>query len=520
MESRGAWMRRLALIMLGCGVMLGQAPEAPVSPLLAPLSSGSLTIWIVAHNPNPAPRPRLRVGQASGPAVPEYQEKTMGEFGQTAGSVGQTAGSVGQTVGSFGETAGSVGQTAGSAGQTAGSYGTAASNVGKNAGDAGQTVGSFGVSTTDLPAAAAAANTVQTRGPGPKRDARWAGLLNDLAQHFPRLQVQMTDVYDDGLQTRLEEAAGTRNAPDVLLGNPLPTGWSRANQALASLGMEMRLPQTEEDTPVGGFEPEAAILTVRGHSPDAARAFYVWLAEGDRGAFKPESAAEVAAGAVAARVLRGALQGDPLGSDVDSQMARLDGQQAREMLAKGGQGKFQVEVMAEHVRNGFAVVSLRGVESGSKAFGLVHALVVLRKDRAGRWEVLQVSPFLTRSMLATGYEFLSKATMGRDASNPLGNESAKPLGIAQASPADGEFRPPMPELWWDNLGGSSIQVVEWTAGSGGSNLFFVKDNDPRLKTRVVARFAATAGRYRWRVWSVGADGSVVMSSWRELTVVR
>ena len=517
-------MRRLAGFALWCAVAVGawgQAPEAPESPLLAPLSSGSLSIWIVAHNPNPAPRPRPRAGQGSGPAVPQYQEKTMGEFGQTAGSVGQTAGSVGQTMGDFGQTAGSVGQPAGSVGQTAGSYGTAASNVGKNAGDAGQTVGSFGVSTTDLPAAAAAANAVRTRGPVqvPKRDARWAGLLSDLAQHFPRLQVAVTDVFDDELQGRLEEAAGTKAAPDLLLGNPLPAGWSRANQALASLGMETRLPQTEEDSPVGGFEPEAAILTVRGHSPDAARAFYVWLAEGDRGAVKPQSAAEVAAGSVAARVLKGALQGDPLGNDVDPQMARLDGQQSREMLAKGGQGKFQVEVMAEHVMNGFAVVSLRGVESGSKAFGLVHALVVLRKNSAGHWEVLQVSPFLTRSMLATGYEFLARATMGKDASNPLANESAKPLGIAQASPADGEFRAPLPELWWDNLGGSSIQVVEWAAGSAGSNLFFVKDNDPTLKTRVVARFAATPGRYRWRVWSVGADGAVVMSSWRELTVV-
>ena len=515
-------MRRLAGLALGCAVALGalgQAPEVPDSPLLAPLASGSLSIWIVAHNPNPASRPKLRAGQLSSPAAPEYQERTMGEFGQTAGSVGQTAGSVGQTMGDFGQTAGSVGQTAGSVGQTAGSYGTAASNVGKNAGDAGQTVGSFGVSTTDLPAAAAAANAIRTRGPGPKRDARWAGLLNDLAQHFPRLQVQVADVFDDELQARLDEAAGTKTAPDVLLGNPLPTGWSRANMALAALGLETRLPQTEEDMPVAGFEPEAAILTVRGHSPDAARAFYVWLAEGDRGAFKPQSAAEVAAGTVAARVLRGALQGDPLGSDVDPQMARLDGQQSRDLLAKGGQGKFQVEVMAEHVMNGFAVVSLRGVEAGSKAFGLVHALVVLRKDSAGHWAVLQVSPFLTRTMLATGYDFLSKATMGQDASNPLGNESAKPLGIAQASPADGEFRPPLPELWWDNKGGSSIQVVEWTAGSGGSNLFFVKDNDPTLKTRVVARFAATAGRYRWRVWSVGADGAVLMSSWRELTVV-
>lgn len=507
-------MRRLAGIALFAFTFACCGQSADVSPLLAPLASGSLTVWIVTHNPNPRPRPRG--GVASGPAVPEYQERTIAEFGQTAGSVGQTAGSVGQTVGSFGETAGSVGQTAGSVGQTAGSYGTAASNVGKNAGDAGQTVGSFGVSTTDLPAAAAAANAIRTRGTAPKRDSRWAVFWSDVEVNFPRLQIRVSDVFDDELSARLETAAGTAEAPDLLLGAPLPASWSRGNQALAALGMEVRLPQTELDGFRGGFEPEAAILTVRGHSPDAARAFYVWMADGDRGEFKTQSVSDAAAGMVAARVLRGALQGDSLGGDADALMAGFDGQQMRE---KGGLGKFRVEVTAEHVMNGFAVVSLRGVESGLGSFGVVHAMAVLRKNDAGHWAVLQVSPFLTRSMLATGYGFLSNATMGKELSNPLANESAKPLGIALASPPDGDIRSPLPELWWDNLGGASLQVVEWASGTGGSNLFFVKDSDARLKTRVVARFAAVAGRYRWRVWSVGADGSLVLSPWRVLVVV-
>ena len=507
-------MRRLAGIALFALALGAWGQAADVSPLLAPLASGSLTVWIVTHNPNPRPRPR--VGVAAGPIVPEYQEKTMAEFGQTAGSVGQTAGSVGQPVGSFGETAGSVGQTAGSVGQTAGSYGTAASNVGKNAGDAGQTVGSFGVSTTDLPAAAAAANAIRTRGPAPKRDARWAIFLSDVQQHFPPLQVRVGDVFDDELQARLETAAGTAEAPDLLLGAPLPAGWSRGNQAFAALGIGVRLPQTELDGMGGGFEPEAAILTVRGHSPDAARAFYVWLADGDRGVFKTQSAAEAAAATVAVRVLRGAMQGNSPEGDADALFGGFDSQQVRDT---GGLGKFQVEVTAEHVMNGFAVVSLRGVESGPGSFGVVHSMAVLRKNAAGRWTVLQVSPFLTRSMLATGYGLLSEATMGKELSNPLANESAKPLGIALASPSDGDVRSPLPELWWDNLGGASLQVVEWAVGSGGSNLFFVKDNGGRLKTRVVARFAGAAGRYRWRVWSVGADGSLVLSPWRTLVVV-
>ena len=532
-------MRRLAGIpgvsLLGVGVLVflcasalpGQNSGFPKNPLLAPLQTGSLTVWIVAHNPNPRTHPKA--GQASAGGAPQYEEKTMGEFGQTAGSVGQTAGSVGQTAGSFGDTAGSVGQTAGSTGQTAGGFGRSASSVGKNAGDAGQTMGNFGVSTTDLPAAAAAANTLHTEGPGPKRDERWANVLDSLQQNFPRLQVQVVDVFDDELQTRLEAAAGTTDAPDLLLGNPLPAGWSPWNSVMAEkyglvpLGMVIQVPQSEDDVAPWrrpAFDPEAAILNVRGQAPDAARAFYVWLEdEGDHAAGnKPEPGDQVAVAAIAMRAVRSALQGEAVGPDGDAQMARFDSQQFRNVLDPTGQGKYLIDVPAERVINGFAIVAVRAVESLPQAFGMVHALAVLRKDATGRWRLLQLSPFLTRKMQGFAYLSLLGATEGRENSNPLGNEGRKPLGISQAAPQDGDTRSPQPELWWDNLGGASLQVVEWAAGTGASNLFFVKDNNPKLRTRVVARFAL-GGKYRWRVWSVGVDGTVVLSPWRTLTIV-
>ena len=51
--------------------------------------------------------------------------------------------------------------------------------------------------------------------------------------------------------------------------------------------------------------------------------------------------------------------------------------------------------------------------------------------------------------------------MGHAQSNPLGNEAVRLLGISQAAPRDGDTRSAPAELWWDNLGGASMQVVEW-----------------------------------------------------------
>jgi hypothetical protein len=41
-----------------------------------------------------------------------------------------------------------------------------------------------------------------------------------------------------------------------------------------------------------------------------------------------------------------------------------------------------------------------------------------------------------------------------------------------------------------------------------------------LQTHVIAEFAGAAGRYRWRVWSVGMQGDMVISPWRGFAVVQ
>lgn len=499
MQSAARWLG--LLVAFSTSGLWGQKVDSSGS---VP-QSGTLTVWVVLHNPNP--RLRNRTAGGSVPVAPQYQEKTMGEFGQTAGSFGQTAGSVGQTVGSvgqtagsFGETAGSTGQTAGSAGQTAGSFGQNASSVGKNAGDAGQTVGSFGVSVNDLPAAASAANMIRTG--TVRHDVQWDSFERTIDGRFSQLRVHFDDVYDDELPSRLQAVAGTPYAPDALLGNPLPVGWSRANStAIAQYGMMSRVlavyhPQTEYDGPLQRprFDPEAAVLAVGGRGGAAARSMYLWLEDGgDRTVYRPSSADDAAAVALAERFLRSAL-GD-------------------------GGVAMQVDTTAGHISGKFAVLALRAVVSGQQEFSLAFGLAVLRKADSGRWELLQLSPSLTRAMQHNAYDLLTQATLGKAESNPLANEGAKPLGISQAAPPDGDIRSPQPQLWWDNKGGASLQVVEWAVGDGATNLFFVRDSNPRLRTAVIAKFARASGRYRWRVWSVGADGAVVLSEWRTLIVV-
>jgi hypothetical protein len=131
--------------------------------------------------------------------------------------------------------------------------------------------------------------------------------------------------------------------------------------------------------------------------------------------------------------------------------------------------------------------------------------------------VLQITPDLSSPLLHQ-----AAGTLG-EFCKP-GSQLAVVAGIAQAAPPDGDTRPPSPELWWDNKGGAQLQVVEWQQGDGednwsGTRLFFAPDRDPHLRTRLSAEFATEQGLYRWRVWSVGNGGALVLSPWRTLNIV-
>jgi hypothetical protein len=490
-------------------------------------------VWIVS--PESDPNPLVVAGVPFPQTLPGYQEQTAGSFGQTAGSVGQTAGSVGQTTGSFGQTSGSTGQSAGSTGQTAGSFGRSASTVGRNAGDAGRTMADFGVSTTGLAGAAAAANAPLGNREAPRRGAGWDGFLNVAQQEYSALRITYVDIYRNDLTAALQITAGTTQAPDLLLGSPLPPEWTRADGLARKLGSpiawtSLRVAQTEDGYGVGAFHPEAAVLA---NAPDsqAAQAFYLWFAdrgaEGHRGIVVPPAQRLVAE--LAMRATREVLGGQ-VPDDADAQMARFsaDAMNAMLMGQAGGAGEAHTDITALQVFDTLGVAAVRATTAGGAALGVAHAVVVLRKDDAGRWHVLQISPNLAPELQAQAWQTLvryaeANAPAGMMGSAALVTEGYEVKGIAAPSPGDGENRTAQPELGWDNRGGSTLQVVEWQRelpeGWTGTNLFFVPDNNMRLRTRVTARFAVALGKYRWRVWSVGRGGKMLIGAWRTINIV-
>jgi hypothetical protein len=265
-----------------------------------------------------------------------------------------------------------------------------------------------------------------------------------------------------------------------------------------------------------------AILANAPHT-ERARAFAVWVSDGGicRLCTKELEPGAAVPASVAVASLKSVLAGGGVGAEADLDMAQSNGEWVRAAALQGMRAvpldglKSRVDVVEAIANDRLAMVQLRATVSVAQAFGVLHALVVLRKDAAGKWKVLQLTPNLSAAMLreAAGIvgEFARK-----------GN-AAKVMGISQASPPEGDVRGLRPDLWWDNAGGAAVQMVEWQQGDGtswsGTRLFFVPDRDPHLRTRVTADFATSAGMYRWRVWSVGSGGVLLLSGWKTLNVV-
>ena len=527
---RGIVWGALALLLSAAAA---QAPEP-----------GTLIVWLVSPARGQAPAIPLRRAGVTLPTT--VQTQTAGTFGQTAGSYGQTSSSTGQTVGSFEQTAGLTGQTAGSTGQTAGSFGRTAGSVGRNAGDAGRTMGEFGVSTTGLADAAAGANGSLTAVPPPDgvHDPRWDTLLSRFEQKL-LIHLRVVDVDGRQLQARLDATAGTVYAPDVLLGRPLPTAWSRVGSEIAQrYGVrpvwEPAWTQMEEGAGPRNYTSQTNLVVLAGSThTELARDLAVYIA--DDGTAPPLDETRQGEGAVVAevaqRAARSLLQGGSIGGDADSEIANFDGAALAASLTggrgfAGGEIIVKTEVASMVMHRGLAFAQVRAVGGGEHAFGIAHALLVLRRDDTGRWRVLQASPNLAMDSYSRSWQVLTRyasgsSRAGEEGSSALRNEGTRVRGVSLAAPADGDTRPPQPELWWDNRGGATLQVVEWQQRAGGkseaigwegSNLFFVPDNNSRLRTRVTASFAVAPSQYRWRVWSVGTEGKVVLSGWRGLTI--
>jgi hypothetical protein len=524
----------------------GTVPERGLDAL----HGGMLVVWFVGAADPPKgvnPFAGLRTAAPMG-----YQEKTTGSLGQSASTFGQDAGAYGvdsnsatistaqpaqgedatsatpngvgykeQAAGSFGKNAGSYGTAAGNygtdssrLGQTAGSYGTSASNH-------GQDLASFGNSTSTLP------NAGNPPAPVPARDPLMDQFQERLRKVFPELQAKFTYIKPEELKNRLTAARGTTAFPDMLLGT-LPSAWGTSLQG--EFGVAMLRPANFYQNGVTQNVPHGAQFALLAHAQhmQAARALALWLSEPYEACPGCVQAAlsksEQASAAVAISAVRRLLHGEVLGAEADPQMAANSSQGVQRMLTttgntNAGKVSLQVEVERASTNGSVAAVALRVVVSSNSVFGVGHPLVVLRASRDGRWRVLQVSLNLPQFEQEN-----VRQTLMQSSPDSAAEQSSGVKGVALASPQDGARSTPAPDLVWDNGGGAGLQVVEWQTGQSGSwsdsRLYLVRDRNPRLQTQVRAEFADDAGRYRWRVWSVGARGEMKISPWRIFNIVK
>ena len=553
-----------AALLLCAGALHAQDPE----PLSA-LRHGPLVVWYLAASNRPQ-QSNLNAIAALHNATPlNYSEKTTGNFGQNASTYGQNAASYGVDADSktistpsippdqnatsakpngigyqqkdlsnfgqnaagygtnasnYGQNGSTAGQNAGSYGQTASSYGTAASNVGQNASTYGAGNGN------GAPAEAANSGTPMQQ-QGPLKNEQAEQVREGLREAFPDLQMRFIAVDPDQLKARLMAVRGTADYPDVLLGT-LPAAWWSGMDTDFGLGMlqpAVFYPNGVTDNSEG--EPEVAILM---HAPhmQAARAFALWMSEPTSdcpGCVQASlTGKQAAAAAVAKTAMERLLNGVPLGDVADPELVMDSSRGVRRMLAIMGSTNgnsaapndgVRVQVAEASANGGLAAVALRVVVSSPGVYGVAHPLVVLRPGKDGQWKVLHMSLDMRQQQQSNEREALMVSSPPTSA-----EQSSGVKGIAQAAPLDGQNVAQMPQLVWDNRGGAGLQVVEWQRGEGGAwsdpRLYLVEDRNPTLRTQVLAEFANANGRYRWRVWSVGAHGAVEISPWRTFRLMQ
>jgi hypothetical protein len=524
-------MRRLLQAVLAAGLCAASSASAQTTdnaPVVSALPQGPLTVWIVTQG-TAADRARIAYQNAQKRAVafggaPGYNEQTVANFGTASSNVGQTAGSAGTTAGSFGTASGNVGQTAGSYGQPSGNSGKNASDSGQTAGSYGQTVASFGQTAGSYGSSlngAPLTPPAPAREPTPdEREVTSASFFHGMNVPFPRADVKYLSVMDLELKDKLAAAEGSKDYPDIVLGKPLPGWWDQSGLGLAMLGTPSFLDVADESSHSPIWLAIKAGILVRALHPVQARTFVEWLRDQNGCGICGWTASHEALTNPAKAALEDVLNGNDLGSLADPEAAKFSAEMARRIalapptldIINGL--KFRIDVTGVDGNDQLGVVSLRAIASSPQAFGVLHALVVLRNNGAAGWKVLQISPNLAVGSMEGSWGLLRPYTNTATA--------AKVVSISEAAPLDGDNRPPQPDLWWDNKGDAGLLCVEWQIKLGSwtdSRMLLVPESRSHVQTRVKATFARTPGEYRWRVWSVGYGGTTALSPWRSLNIV-
>jgi hypothetical protein len=515
---------------------------------LEALSRGPLTVWVIGASP---PRTNLQAINDLHHATPlTYQETTAGSFGQNASTFGQTSGSYGVPSDSPGigtpkaatdgnaqtstpnglgyrqQTAGTFGQTASTAGSNAGNYGQTSGSFGQTAGSYGTNSGSYGTAASNLGQNAAneSANPQQP----PPRSFLSQNLEARLKTAFPLIQVRFVDVPSSELKDWLTAASNTQNYPDVLVGS-LPDNWNPDLKRRFLVDMVQPAALYNDGLYDWTTWPSEPAVTILAHAPhrDAAGELVVWLDEAMLhcvGCPPPSEAARQPYSRIAVSAVGGLLRSMALAELADPELAAFSPTLGRLMLTTtantaSDSASARVEVLRASANGHIAIVSLRVVASSDAVFGAAHPLLVLRQQADGQWKVLHIS----LNLPAPETELLRTALMNTSPSSDV-ERAAGVVGVTLAVPTDNDTRSPTPQLGWDNGGGAGLQVVEWQQARlsrwSDAHLYLVPDQAAKLQTQVTAEFATIPTRYRWRVWSIGAEGQTKISPWRTINIVR
>ncbi len=493
------WCGRL--VVAACGLLLGGMAVAQTGYATDALQRGRLVVWVVEPSP---------------PQPPTADEVRATLHSSTAGSFGQSAGSAGQTSGSYGRNPSDLP--------------TAVTS--QPASEAGQTAGSFG---RELGGAANAAPLpgaeIVPGSEGPALTGIWSDLRRSLTAAFPDLQVSFAAVYDGDVEQRLRQLRPDRlDAPDVLVGDALAQAYGQRPllrvYGLMPVGVApYELPAYRPARP---RDVAMALVARRCLDPEAARAFVVWMRDGQRAQAERNDPGTGGAGDAASVALTAAeayLRGGGYGPVADAQKATFSEALARQQAfgpffdsRMGGSGyNVRLDVLAARGNTQLAVLGLRAIVSSPGMFGVLHPVVVVRKNPEGRWRVLQIAGNLSPGLMDEDVTAFGPVT---PTVVPAKAATLKPVSVA--APVDGDSRAGVPELWWDNPGGLRMEVVEWqnsTPAWGGTELALVPDTEARDQTRVRAAFFDAPGMYRWRVWSVDGTGLLGVSPWRRLNVL-
>jgi hypothetical protein len=489
----------IALTIVG-GVAFGQADA--LIPSSSTLDKGTLTVWVTQRIPT----------RMTAPVVLDktVHQQSVGSFGQSASSVGKSASNHGQSAGSFGQSTSNYGTSANNYGQSSASFGHSLDTIA----DAGGLDAQAMQGSAKIPAKVAMAS------PDPYRDR----LRAELKRSFYDLKANFVTVAADQLQEKLAAAEGQAGYPDVIVGDPLPAEWQNiAKDAGVVMVGSPGVIEQEANQIAQMSNTWQAVILLRAPHPDAAKAFVVWLREAGWDSrqlrlIKSDAREATNAATTAIEDLLGGTkiaEADPLSADFSSALTLWAVLEAPPPIM--AELTFHTDVLRAVANERFAVVALRVVASSERAFGVIHPLVVLRRVDGGRWKVLQISPNLAFDLQAHAFDRL------RSYAVRVGPEHlAHVAGISQAAPLDGDYRPLVPDMWWDNGDGGSLLIVEWQLRYGSSwsdsKMYLIPDIAPRLQTRVTALFANVPGAYHWRVWMLGTGGALTISPWRTMNI--